>query len=70
MNVIVTAEVTYEFADVKSVEHAIEVYQSCVKRHLWDNTQYIGTKQMFITEMNEDGTFMDFPEIWDIEDVE
>lgn len=71
MNIIVTAQVTYEISDVKDFEEAKNIFQSCVKavRHM-EGVQYIGTKQLFATEMTDDGTFMTHPQMWEKEEVE
>lgn len=72
MKVTVTALVTYEIYDVETFDDAVDVYQQCVKaeaRHL-DGVQYIGTKEMFLTEMTDDGEFMSHPTIVEIDEVE
>jgi hypothetical protein len=71
MNVIVTAQVTYEMTDVADTAEAIQRFQDSLYRGSFDrlNKNYIGTKEMFITEMNRDGTFMESPQIWEIEEI-
>ena len=71
MNIIITAQVTYELTDVENFDEAISIFQSCVKavRHM-EGVQYIGTKQLFATEMADDGTFMTHPQMWEKEEVE
>lgn len=71
MNIIVTAQVTYEIQDVKDFDEAVSVFQSCVKtvRHM-EGVQYIGTKELFATEMADDSTFMTHPQMWEKEEVE
>jgi hypothetical protein len=34
-----------------------------------EGVEYIGTKEMFGTEMTEEGTFMEHPQIWEEEEV-
>ena len=72
MNVIVTAQVTYEIFDVANFEEAVEVFQTCAtgSARYMEGANYIGTKEMFGTEMNEDGTFKTHPQIWELEEVE
>lgn len=70
MNIIVTAQVTYEIYDVKDITEAIDVYKECVKKRTVSDTQYIGIKELFATEMSDEGTFLTHPEIWEIEEVE
>jgi hypothetical protein len=70
MNIIVTAQVTYEMTDVKDIEEAVQRFQDALYRGTFDQSkQYIGTKEMFITEMTDDGTFMESPQMWEIEEV-
>lgn len=70
MNTIVTAQVTYEIYGVKDITEAIDVYKECVKKRTVSDTQYIGIKELFATEMSDEGTFLTHPEIWEIEEVE
>ena len=70
MNIIVTAQVTYEIYGVKDITEAIDVYKECVKKRTVSDTQYIGIKELFATEMSDEGTFLTHPEIWEIEEVE
>jgi hypothetical protein len=72
MNVIITAQVTYEIFGAEDIEEAVKVFQSSVKGKVsWDDGgEYIGTKEMFITEMTDEGTFMESPQMWEIEEVE
>ncbi len=71
MNVIVTAEVTYELRDIENLDDVISIFQTCVKsvRHM-EGVAYIGTKQLFATEMTDEGTFMASPQMWEMEEVE
>ena len=71
MNIIVTAQVTYEISDVKDFEEAKKIFQTCViaESYRMEGVQYIGTKEMFGTEMAEDGTFLTHPQIWEEEEV-
>jgi hypothetical protein len=71
MNVIVTAQVTYEMTDVADTAEVIQRFQSALYTGSFDrrNKNYIGTKEMFITEMNRDFTFMESPQIWEIEEI-
>ena len=71
MNIIVTAEVTYEIQDVKDLEQAISIFQTCVTseaRHMEGVTHCV-TKNLFATEMNDDMTFDTNPQIWEVEEV-
>jgi hypothetical protein len=71
MNIIITAQVTYEIVDVANFDEAVSVFQSCVKavRHI-EGVQYIGTKELFATEMTTNGTFVTHPQIWEKEEIE
>lgn len=69
MNIIVTAQVTYEIYGVQDIQEAVSVFQECVVKRI-DDTQYIGTKELFATEMSDEGTFLTHPQIWEIEEVE
>lgn len=71
MNIIVTAQVTYEIYDVDNVDDAISVFQQAVTakaRHL-DDVSYIGTKELFATEMSDEGEFLTHPQMWEVEEV-
>lgn len=68
MNLIITAQVTYEIYGVKDVHEGVDIFKQSVIKRL-DDTQFIGIKELFATEMAEDGTFLTHPEIWEIEDV-
>ena len=72
MNIIVTAQVTYEIQDVKDFDEAVSVFQQCVKSEArqMEAVQYVGTKELFATEMTEEMTFMTHPQIWEKEEVE
>lgn len=70
MNIIVTAQVTYEIYGVKDIHEAVDIYKECVKKWSVTDTQYIGIKELFATELSDEGTFKTDPEIWEIEDVE
>jgi hypothetical protein len=35
-----------------------------------EGVAYIGTKQLFATEMTDEGTFMASPQMWEMEEVE
>jgi hypothetical protein len=35
-----------------------------------EGVQYIGTKQLFATEMTDEGTFITHPQMWEKEEVE
>ena len=66
MNVIITAEVTYEIQDVKSIDDVKDIFLTCVTaeaRHM-EGVTHIGIKEAFATEMNEDGTINSNPQIW------
>jgi|APGre2960657373_1045057.scaffolds.fasta_scaffold180602_2 hypothetical protein len=71
MNVIVTAEVTYELTNVENFDEVISIFQTCVMsvRNM-EGVSYIGTKQLFATEMTDEGTFMESPQIWEMEEVQ
>lgn len=71
MNIIVTAQVTYEISDVKDFEEAKKIFQTCViaESYRMEGVQYIGTKEMFATKMNEDWTVPENPTIWEEEEV-
>jgi hypothetical protein len=71
MNIIITAQVTYEISDVKDFEEAKNIFQTCVlaESYRMEGVEYIGTKEMFGTEMTEEGTFMEHPQIWEEEEV-
>ena len=71
MNIIITAQVTYELTDVENFDEAVSVFQSCVKAVCHTKgVQYIGTKELFATEMADDGTFMTHPQMWELEEVQ
>lgn len=72
MNIIVTAQVTYEIADVKDLDDAISIFQQCVKTEArqMEGVNYIGTKHLFATEMDADFMFDSHPRIWEREEVE
>lgn len=72
MNIIVTAQVTYEIQDVEDFDEAVSVFQQCVKGsyHHIEGVAYCGTKELFATEMTEEMTFMTHPQIWEKEEVE
>lgn len=71
MNIIVTAQVTYEIADVQNIEEAISVFQQCVTSEAghMEGVTYTGTRELFATEMNADMTFDSNPQIWEREEV-
>jgi hypothetical protein len=71
MNVIVTAEVTYELTNVENFDEVISIFQTCVMsvRNM-EGVAYVGTKQLFATEMTDEGTFMESPQIWEMEEVQ
>ena len=72
MNIIVTAQVTYEIQDVNNFDDAVSVFQQCVKSEArqMEGVSYIGTKELFATEMTEEMTFMTRPQMWEKEEVE
>jgi hypothetical protein len=72
MNIIITAQVTYEIQDVQDFDEAVSVFQQCVIRgtRQMEGVQYVGTKELFGTEMTEEMTFMTHPQIWEKEEVE
>ena len=72
MNIIITAQVTYEIFDVANFEEAVEVFQTCVtgSARYMEGVEYSGTKEMFGTEMTEEGTFMTHPQMWELEEVQ
>lgn len=68
MNVIITAEVTYEIQDVNTIEEAQNIFFTCASseaRHM-ENVYYVGMKEMFATEMNNDGTIDSNPKTWEL----
>lgn len=71
MNIIITAQVTYEVSDVENFEEAVDVFQTCVtgNARYMEGVEYCGTKEMFATEMTEEGTFIANPQIWEREEV-
>lgn len=71
MNIIITAEVTYEIQDVLDLEEAISIFQTCVtsEARQMEGVTYCGTKNLFATEMNEDMTINSNPTIWEMEEV-
>ena len=72
MNIIVTAEVTYEIFDVENFEEAIAVFQTCVtgNARYMEDVEYIGTKEMTGTELSDEGTFLTHPQMWEKEEVQ
>lgn len=71
MNIIITAEVTYEIYDVETFDDAVEVFQTAVTgtARYMEGVDYSGTKNLFATAMEEDGTFSQHPQIWEKEEV-
>ena len=72
MNIIVTAEVTYEIFDVANFEEAVSIFQTCVKTETYrmEGVEYIGTKEMTGTELSDEGTFTAHPQMWEMEEVQ
>jgi hypothetical protein len=71
MNIIITAEVTYEIYDVETFDDAVLVFQTAVTStaRYMEGVDYTGTKNLFATAMEEDGTFSQHPKIWEKEEV-
>ena len=71
MNVIVSAIVTYEVSGVGSFQDSVAIFQQCVKSvRMVEGVQYIGTKDLFATELTKDGEFRSNPRFFEIEEVE
>lgn len=71
MNIIITAQVTYEISDVENFEEAVGIFQQCVTSESYhmDGVSYTGTKELFATEMTEEHGFDPFPKTWEMEEV-
>ena len=68
MNVVITAEVTYEITGIGSIEEAKQIFFNCVSdrnRHV-ENVYFVGLKEMFATQMNNDGTISSVPNTWEL----
>lgn len=71
MNIIITAQVTYEITDVQNIDEATDIFYQCVTREArhMEGVTYIGTRELFATEMKDDMTFDSNPQIWEREEV-
>ena len=71
MNIIITAEVTYEIQGVKDINEARSIFQTCVAseaRHM-EGVSYVGSKEAFATKMNEDMTIDPNPQTWELGEI-
>ena len=71
MNIIITAQVTYEITDVDSFGDALSIFQQCAssEAHQMEGVEYIGTKELFATEMTGQNSFDQSPKTWEINQV-
>ena len=71
MRMIITATVTYEIDDVASFEDATDVLRQIVTseaQHM-DGVTHTGTRDVFASEVNDDGTIISNPTIWELEEM-
>jgi hypothetical protein len=55
MNLIISAQVTYEIYDVKSFDEAVSIFQTAVTNHEMDGVTPVLVHDAFATEINKDG---------------
>ena len=70
MNAIITGTVTYEVFNCETIEEAVGYFQNVVIKSNAMDMKFIAIRDLFATEMNDDGTFNSDPKIWDFDDTE
>ncbi len=67
MNIIITAEVTYEISNVKTFEQALGLFEYMVSEVKVSDANYISTKNIFGTEVDLLGRIKPQPQTWEQE---